>query len=422
MEKIIINFIESPEKPKITYYYKNCFFEIFKEFQVKTFFFFESKNNEFLSDLNKIYNEFWIYFFEFSSINEVIEKTKDYEIVEATTLTESIIPTLHEFKQKLWRQITRNTDVFRNKKTQRNLLLNHDKKISVNYKKFSSIFELELDEVKKEISYPFIIKPVSWIQSQLVYKIIDDKTFFEAKNSIINADKKHLTELNESENIEILVEEFIDWEMYSIDYYVSENWEIFKTKPVKVFLWPSLGVDDFMNYNRISGPIVENELDENELDIFIKKNVEAVNVRWTFIHHEFKLNSSWILKTIELNWRIWWFRLEMYLESYGFNIFKFFLKEKFTPFSQDNFAVFLIYSKNRWILKWFNRELIERVKTLKSYFNINIFDDLIWKEVWLTKDGFPKSMLIKLKNSWENIFLEDVKFLEKNYFEFLELE
>jgi hypothetical protein len=58
MEKIIINFIESPEKPKITYYYKNCFFEIFKEFQVKTFFFFESKNNEFLSDLNKIYNEF----------------------------------------------------------------------------------------------------------------------------------------------------------------------------------------------------------------------------------------------------------------------------------------------------------------------------------------------------------------------------
>jgi hypothetical protein len=34
-----------------------------------------------------------------------------------------------------------------------------------------------------------------------------------------------------------------------------------------------------MNYNRISGPIVENELDENELDIFIKKNVEAVNVR-----------------------------------------------------------------------------------------------------------------------------------------------
>jgi hypothetical protein len=112
----------------------------------------------------------------------------------------------------------------------------------------------------------------------------------------------------------------------------------------------------------------------------------------------------------------------MYLESYGFNIFKFFLKEKFTPFSQDNFAVFLIYSKNRWILKWFNRELIERVKTLKSYFNINIFDDLIWKEVWLTKDGFPKSMLIKLKNSWENIFLEDVKFLEKNYFEFLELE
>lgn len=421
-QKIIINFIDTPKKSTITYYYKDCYFDIFKNFWLKIYCFFQW-NSSFLNDLNKNYNEFWIYFDNFISINELIEKIKDFEIIEATTLTEGIIPILHEFKQKIWEKNENFKDIFRDKKLQRENLLNYDKDISINYKKFNSINDIDLELLKKEFSYPFIIKPVSWVQSQLVYKVKDDEGFLKAKKWFINADKTHLQYLNKSQkDIEVLIEEYVDWNMYSVDYYVDDRQNIFLSKIVKVFLWPDLWIDDFMNYNRISWSLVEDELIKFDLEWFIKKNIKATNIKNTFIHHEFKLNSKWQLKTIELNWRIWGFRLEMMLESYWFNMFRFLVWEKFQKSKNDNFCVFLIYSEKRWILKWFNDELINKVKNLKSYFNINLFSENIWKEIWLTKDWFPKSMLIKLKNSDNKEFLEDIKFLEKHYRDFLILD
>lgn len=421
-EKIIVNFIWKPKKTEITYYYKDCFFDIFKNFWVKTYFLFQGENTDFLLELNEKYNIFWIYFDNFTSFEELILKTEKFEIIEATTLTEWIIPILHEFKEKLGKQISKEKELFRNKNIQRELLLKYDKNISINYKKIDSISDISLDEIKLEFDFPFIIKPVSWIQSQLVFKVENEVHFKEVKNAIINANKEHLNRLNNWNDTGLLIEEYIDWEMYSIDYYVDENQNIFISKAVKVFLWPELWVDDFMNYNRISGDAIENELQNYDLDWFIKKNVLATDIRWTFIHHEFKLNTKWQLKTIELNWRIWGFRLEMILESYWFNMFRFFFWEKLIKENWINNSVFLIYSKERWILKWFNYDLIEKVKNLKSFLNINIFDELIWKEVWLTKDWFPKSMLIKLKNIDNKQFSEDIKFLKDNYFDFLILE
>ncbi len=418
-EKIIIDFIEIPKKDSITYYYKDCFFDIFKTYWVKTFILYKWEKSEFEDSLNNKYNEFGIYFLSFIDNKNILDKIWNYEIIEATTLTEWIIPILHEFKEILGKQISKEKDLFRNKKIQRELLLKYDKNISISYKKINSISDISLDEIKWEFEFPFIIKPVSWIQSQLVFKVENDPHFEEVKNSIINANKEHLNRLNNWSDNGLLIEEYIDWEMYSIDYYVDENQNIFSSKPVKVHLWPELWIDDFMNYNRISGKLVENELSNYDLEWFIKKNVKATDIRWTFIHHEFKLNSKWQLKTIELNWRIWGFRLEMMLESYWFNMFRFFFKEELKQENWINNCVFLIYSKERWILKWFNYKLIEQVKNLKSFLNINIFEELIWKEVWLTKDWFPKSMLIKLKNENNEDFAKDISFLKENYNNFL---
>jgi len=39
--------------------------------------------------------------------------------------------------------------------------LNFDKNITVNFKKFNNLAEINIDEVLKEFSFPFIIKPSS---------------------------------------------------------------------------------------------------------------------------------------------------------------------------------------------------------------------------------------------------------------------
>jgi len=363
----------------------------------------------------------------FDCCNDFFEfkwKISSFEVIEITTFTESLIQTIIEYKKNLWLPYTINETLFRDKKLQRELLLNYDKNISVNYKKFKSILDINIEDLEKEFSYPFIIKPVSWIQSQLVYKVENREIFNNVVTSFLNADKKHFNALNSWKcEIEVLVEEFIDWEMYSLDYYVDGNWKIYYSKIVKVLIWQELGVDDFFNYNRLAWEFIQKELENYDVKWFIEKNINATKIRWTYVHHEFKLNSKWELKTIELNWRIWWYRLEMILEETWFNILRFMLWEEMPKnINLTNLAFFVLYAQKRSILKWFNQDLITKVEKLKSFLNLTLFDKNIWKETWLTKQWFPKNMVIKLKNNNFDDFARDVKFIEDNYFDFLILE
>lgn len=422
-KKVIINFIKFPNKSEISYYYKDAFSDLYFNFWIKTYCFIERKYLD-LCEINLEYNEFWIFFEYYIDYNDFKSKIIDFEIIEMTTFTEELIPILIDFKKSYWLPYTKNKDLFRSKKLQRELLLNYDKNITVNYREFNSISDIKIEELEKEFSYPFIIKPISWIQSQLVYKVENREDFSNCVNSFINADKSHFNNLNKSKSdIKVLVEEFIDWEMYSIDYYVDNNWSLILSKPIMTLSWQKLLINDFFTYNTLGWKFIENGLFNYDLKWFVLKNVKATWILWNYVHHEFKLNSKWELKTIELNWRIWWFRLEMMKEWYEFNILRFMLWENMNNSENiNNISVFAFYSNKRWILKWINLDLIEKVKSLKSFFSINIIEKNIWKKTWLTKDGFPKNMTIKLKNSNYEEFFVDVDFLKQNYFNFLIIE
>lgn len=423
MQKIIINFIENPKNQKISSYYKEAFFDLFQNFWVKVYCFIYQWNAQ-LTEINKTYNDFWIYFDSFDNFEIFKNKTSMFQILEITTFTESLIQQSIEYKKNLWMSYTKNEKLFRDKKLQRELLLHYEKDISVNYKKFSSISSIDIEQLEKEFKYPFIIKPIAWIQSQLVYKVENREVFSKAVISFLKADKKHFNALNSSDTeIEVLVEEFIDGEMYSLNYYVDWNGKIYPSKIVKVLSWQELGVDDFFNYNRLAWEFIEKELENYDVLWFIQKNIEATWIRWSYIHHEFKLNSKWELKTIELNGRIWWYRLEMMKEETWFNILRFMLWEKMPEnIPLTHVAFFVFYAHKRAQLKWFNTLLIEKVKTLPSFLYINLVEKNIWKETGLTKQWFPKNMIIKLKNENFDMFNKDVKFIENNYFDFLILD
>ncbi|MGB2110558.1 MAG: ATP-grasp domain-containing protein [Patescibacteria group bacterium] len=58
---------------------------------------------------------------------------------------------------------------------------------------------------------------------------------------------------------ELIVEEFIDGQLYSIDYFVDQNGDTFISKPVKVKLGIDIDVQDYCNIARIVSEKTEGE-------------------------------------------------------------------------------------------------------------------------------------------------------------------
>lgn len=421
--KIIMVFMEFSHNYSIHTYYKEAFFDIFKHFGIMIYCFIQGEYTNLLP-LNTKYHQFGICFETFSDISDLKEKTFHYEIVEMTTFTEGLIPLLLNVRKNFGFPYTEKWELFRNKRLQRELLYHYDKNITVSYKEYSNINEINIEELEKEFCYPFMIKPISWVQSQLVYKIENRNDFEEAKKWFKNANKEHYYALNKiTWDIGVLIEEYIDGEMYSLNYYVDENQNIFQTKIVKVLSWHQLWVNDFFNYVRLSWPYIEQELAEYDMDNFVKKNILATWIKSTFVFHEFKKTTIGLLKTIELNGRIGWYRLEMMQEGYKFNLLRCLLWEKMKDECVNiNLWFFVFYAQKKGILQGFNMDLIEQIQKYPSYMSKNLISENIWKTTGLTSEGFTKNMILKIKNENEKQFIEDYTFIEKNYFHFLLIE
>lgn len=107
--------------------------------------------------------------------------------------------------------------------------------------------------------------------------------------------------------------------------------------------------------------------------------------------------------------------MELYKENFWINMFDLVIKQKSLDFdSKNNYAAFVFYPEKNWILEWFNEELLQKFKSLKSYFNFMWWAKK-WKNIWLTKDWFSSIASLKLKNSDKVQFKKDFDFVEKNY-------
>jgi hypothetical protein len=218
------------------------------------------------------------------------------------------------------------------------------------------------------------------------------------------------------DNKELLLEEFIEGTLYSIDYFVNQDWKIFSTKPVKQRLLSDIKFDDYWVLARISSKKTESEFKWKKLLSFIADTVKATSIKNTYIHHEFKINSKWELKTIELNWRIGWWRLELLKKSYGLNIYELILWSEFKSVKlKENNIVVNIYATKRWMLRDFNHKLIEKLKQKSSVNFIEIEYSAVWKEIWPTKDGFVKIWSIKMSHKDYGTLANDFDFVKKNY-------
>lgn len=412
-------FINISRGYKMHDYYDIAYKNLFEKQAIKTIVFFDRNlSDECIVEMESDYCKILFYDSK-SDLLEQLTKIDKNDIYFINTFEEVLVPLLHEIRITLWYVVSTEHVSYRNKHIQREILSEKFPETTVNFFEVD-IKKQNIEEYYNKLDFPYIIKPTSWVQSSGVW-IIKNKMDLEyyIKNEEILS-KNMLSRWIEN-NI-FLIEEFIEGEMYTILYFVDNDWNISYTPFVNVKSSQNIWIDDFSNYVRLLWKVNDNNLSFDELKSFVEKQVLAFGIRNTYISQDFKKNTNWVLKSIELNARIWWYRLEMMQNNYDYNLLEMPLWNSLNLDSSFSKAVFVFYPSEIWVLKWFNEELLNHFKNLNSYTSIRISRQKIWKTVWLTKDWFWSLAAIRLKNDNLEQFKKDYKFVEDNYNNLIVLE
>lgn len=397
--------------------------ELNEKYGINSIIFYKWEKVDYIDMISKL-EKFWIFVQNYSNKADLKEKiadfTEEYEIIFVYTAMELLINTVNEIRESLWQVVSEYPNIFRDKSLQRELIQKHNPELWIKFLKWK-VEDLKITEIEKKIGYPFIIKPIDWVQSSWVQKI--------EKRADFNKYIKDYAAFHERlkarwvDNKELIVEEFIDWNLYTLDYFVDEDWYVHISKPAREILWTDLNIEDYCVVARKSSLRVELDLKWRRLKTFVNSTVSACSIRNTFVHHEFKLTSKWKLKTIELNWRLWGWRVNLMRMAYSFNLFELIVNQDIKPGKlQENNIVFIVYAVKRWILEKFNNRILANIRKLESVYDIVLNENCLWKEVWLTKDWFTKLWEIKLSHKNYRQILKDYKYIKSKYKNLLILE
>lgn len=314
-----------------------------------------------------------------------------------------------KLREDLWIVNSDNIKLFNDKSIQRKIF--RKSSISVKYKKVKME---NLDKAVEKIGFPCVIKPIWEAWSRWVYIIRNKKQYIE-KITPIKEELKN----NVRKNL-FVVEEYIKWDMYSIDYFVDKDWNFQYTHPIRVklgikfkWLWkkaPFLNVISwFFGIN--------SKLTKEKIENFIIETVKTAWIKNMFIHQELKIDKNWNLKFIEINGRIGWYRLNIFNNIYdNFHIIDFiYNKNKIDIDSKLNWNCYWeikLFPTRTWKIIWLNEKKLDKIP---SYVWGNVKIIYKYMDYDLEKDWYKIVWTIKFKNKDKQQFIEDVKTIRKKY-------
>jgi len=193
----------------------------------------------------------WIEIIMYKDNYDLINKINKFKNPFIQCFDERLISLLNLIKEKIWINNSTYSDIFFNKDLQRELLLEYDSDITVNYLKIN-INDLNNDLIEKikNIWFPLIVKP-KWGASSRWVKILNNtkeinKYIDDYKKTIIKMEESWYWKINE-----LLFEEYIDWIAWSIDYFVDERQNIYSLPPVYLEFSKDIWINDLANISRI---------------------------------------------------------------------------------------------------------------------------------------------------------------------------
>ncbi len=204
-----------------------------------------------------------------------------------------------------------------NKMEMRKAFLRYDKKISPSFMVVKRLSDRTLKEIKEKIGFPCVIKPVSLSLSRFIsINYYED----ELKANLEKA-MKRLEATFRQNKVEheprLIVEEFMEGQMYSVDAYVNDTGRVTFTPMVDVKTGREVGYDDVFTYLQITPSQVTTVEAEAAREV-CRKGIYALGLRNSSAHIELmRTVKGW--KIVEIGARVGGFRNEIYRLAFDFD-------------------------------------------------------------------------------------------------------
>lgn len=253
----------------------------------------------------------------------------------------------------------------------RRRLYAYNKKISPAYTVVPDTSQKSLKKIEEKIGFPMMAKPSGLAASKYVslcfhkdeLKNVLDKLFKKMQVE----EKKHKIQKIQK----ILVEQFMEGDMYSVDCYVNGKGKVYFCPMVAIKTGNTIGFDDFFGYRQIT-PTLLGKKNIEEAHHVSTQAIHALALRNTTVHIELmKMEDVW--KVIELSPRIGGFRSQMYAYSYGIDhslndILIHAGKKPVIPIKRKGYTVAMKFfaKKEGRLSKLKGIKKIEGIKSLKS--------------------------------------------------------
>ncbi|HOI60179.1 MAG TPA: ATP-grasp domain-containing protein [Candidatus Pacearchaeota archaeon] len=290
----------------------------------------------------------------------------------------------------------------------------YDKKITPKFSIVKDYSKETIQSIKEKVGFPLVVKPSGLASSLLISVCYYEEELEQTLQEAFKKIKKIYKENDRKKEPEILVEQFMEGEMFSIDGYVTSKGRVYFCPLVKVKTGKQIGFDDFFGYQRILPARVEKNSSEKAEEV-AKKGIHALGLRSVSVHIELmRLEDGW--KVIEIGPRVGGYRHLMYQLSYGINhalndiLIRIPQKPIISKKVKGHTAVFLFYARKEGKLQAIKG--VKKVQELESFYDIKI-NKKIGDVCKFAKNGGKFVCNLVLFNKDRSKLLADIRRMEK---------
>lgn len=288
------------------------------------------------------------------------------------------------------------------------------KQYSPNYALVKENTKNERKRIIEKIKFPMIVKPTNLAQSLLVTVCYHEDELKRALTELKKKIDKIYAENGRTEMPRIIVEEFMEGDMYSVDAYVNSRGKVYFCPMVRVLTGHNIGHDDFFNYLHMTPTGLKMTSIERAHEA-AEAGIHALGLRNTTTHVELmKIDDEW--KLIEIGARVGGFRDKLHRLScdidHSLNDILIRLPKKpVIPKKCKGFAA---------TLKWYPKQEgklvklkgIKKIQELTSFVDITLGKKL-GERCRFAKNGGKAVFTVTLFNSERSKLLADIRRIEK---------
>jgi biotin carboxylase len=285
------------------------------------------------------------------------------------------------------------------------------KKISPAFKKISS--ENDLIEFAKNSSFPLIIKPTNLAKSLLVTRCDDLEELLGAYNAAKEIAPKIYAKYAPRASLEMIVEEFMEGSIHSIDAYIDKNGKVSLLDDIVDYQTGyDIGFDDNFHYSRVIPSKLSHSIQKEFRDVAVKA-VEALGMKSSAAHIEIIVTKEGP-RVVEIGARNGGYRERMHELANGIDILGNQLSTildqplDITPKKNEPCAVLELFPKTPGIFSGIQNE--DLLKGLQS-FNYLSIKPKIGDFVGKSSQGYKASAVIVLHSNDSSVFQNDLQFV-----------